>query len=132
MKKLGFLLSFLLISCEVNETEVQFEEGDYSGTFTLVESNGQVLTGKVDFSLNNNKYSVIPEQRYLPPAGAGTYSINGNTINLIDTAGHRADFDFTLILNGDFEFLYNERVLTLKQNDTMHDRERTILLNKLK
>jgi hypothetical protein len=130
MKKLLILLLSLFIGCEVTETDTSFEEGNYSGTFKMVESDGQVLNGNVNISLNNNKYSVIPEQRYLPPVGAGKYNVNGNSINLLDTAVHTADFDWTLILNGDFEFSYNDRVLTLTQNDTEHDRKRTLLLTK--
>ncbi len=130
MKKIMFLFVSLLVGCEVNDTNYSFEEGNYSGTFIIVESDGQTLTGNVNFSFINNQYSVIPETRYLPPVGAGKYKINLNVINITDTVPHTAEFDWTLILNGNFEFSYNDQVLTLKQNDIKHNRKRTISLTK--
>ena len=130
MKKIIFLFVFLLVGCEVNDTNYSFEEGYYSGTFIIVESDGQTLTGNVNFSFINDQYSVIPETRYLPPVGAGMYEIYLNVINITDTVPHTAEFDWTLILNGNFEFSYNDQVLTLKQNDIKHNRKRTISLTK--
>lgn len=129
-KTILFLFVILFWGCEESDTNVNFENGNYSGTFTITESDGQPQSGNVIFNFSNNSYSVVPEKLYLPPVGGGTFSINGNTIMLVDTAIHTAEFDWTLILNGSFELSYNGNILILKQNDTTHNRKRIISLTK--
>jgi hypothetical protein len=129
-KTILFLFVILFWGCEESDTNVNFENGNYSGTFIITESDGQPQSGNVIFNFSNNSYSVVPEKLYLPPVGGGTFSINGNTIVLVDTAIHTAEFDWTLILNGSFELSYNGNILILKQNDTTHNRKRIISLTK--
>ena len=131
MKKAIFLLLIIFcFGCDESDSNFNLENGNYSGVFTITESNGQPQSGNVIFNFTNNSYSVVPEQLYLPPIGAGTYSINGNSIVLIDTAIHTTNFDATLILNGNFELSYNSDVLILKQNDTTYNRKRIITLKR--
>jgi len=47
---------------------------------------------------------------------------------LEDKAIHTAEFDWTLILNGKFDFTYDGIKLILKQNDKQFNRLRTIEL----
>lgn len=129
MKKVIFLfLVSLLIGCGVNDTN-HFEEGNYSGTFLIVEPDGHTLTGNVDFTFSNNRYSNYCLLWSLP-SGSGEYSIKRNIIKITDTALHPAVGDGTRILSGDFEFSFNGKVLSLKQNDTKYNRKRTITLTK--
>ena len=77
------------------------------------------------------KYSVIPEIRFLPPTGGGVYQVNNNVIIFSDTIPH-TEFDWTLILDGEFKFSLDDQVLTLRQNDTKYNRVRIISLTKQK
>jgi hypothetical protein len=132
MKKIIILFLFVIlcIGCEESSTGIYLEDGNYSGTFMIIESNGQTQTGNINFNFSNNNYSVVPEYKYLPPAGAGTFSRNSNTINLVDTAIHTAEFDWSLILNGNFNLAQNGKALILEQNDTKQNRKRIISLTK--
>ena len=131
MKKTTFLLlAFLFFGCDESDTNFSLENGNYGGIFTIIESNGQPQSGNVIFNFSDNSYTVVPEQLYLPPTGAGNFSLNGNSIMLTDTAIHTTNFDATLILNGSFELSNNGDELVLKQNDTIHNRKRIISLTK--
>ena len=130
-KTILFLFVILFWGCEDADTNFNLQDGNYSGAFTITDSNGISQSGNVMFSFSNNSYTVIPEKLYLPPVGAGTFSAIGNNIILNDTAIHTAEFDWTLILNGSFEISYNGSVLTLKQNDIKHNRKRFFSLTKL-
>lgn len=64
----------------------------------------------------------------MPPAGRGSYSVHGTIITLTDNIAHTAELDWTLILNGDFDYSFNGKTLTLAQDDTRFHRYRTITL----
>lgn len=130
MKKIIFLFLSFFIGCGINDANISLEEGNYSGTYTIIEADGQTSSGNINFLFNDNRYSVVPEKAYLPPSGAGIYEVKGNSINITDTAIHTAEFDWTLILNGKFEIMNNNEVLILKQNDIKYRRKRTISLTK--
>ncbi|OGU75359.1 MAG: hypothetical protein A2V93_09845 [Ignavibacteria bacterium RBG_16_34_14] len=135
MKRLiNFLLIVILIcffySCAEEEIYSTFEDGVYEGTFTMVESNNTIHTGKVTFSFIHNKYICIPESQFLPPSGGGNFQISKNILTLEDKVAHTANFDWSLILNGKFNFTYDGKKLILKQNDRINNRYRTIDLIK--
>lgn len=125
-----FVFVLIMIACKDDDFSTLIVDGTYYGTFTIIESSGQTQSSYVTFIFSNNKYSCLPQKKYLPPVGAGAFTTNGNMITLTDTAIHTAEFDWTLILNGDFEYSYNGNTLTLRQSDTQHNRVRTILLDK--
>ena len=129
-KTILFLFVILFWGCEEADSNFNLENGNYSGIFTITESNGNSQSGNVMFNFSNKSYTVIPEQLYLPPAGAGTFNTNGNTIVLVDTAIHTHEFDGSLILNGSFKLSYKDNVLILKQNDITHNRTRIFSLTK--
>ncbi|HSP88994.1 MAG TPA: hypothetical protein VLN45_12735 [Ignavibacteriaceae bacterium] len=124
------LLAFTFNTCTEEEIFFTPGNGTYEGIFTIVESNNSTQSGKVTFTLSNNNYSSSPEKRYLPPAGGGAFQINKNKIFLEDKIIHTADFDWTLILNGEFEFTYDGVKLILTQNDLQFNRFRKIELIK--
>lgn len=123
-------LFFLITGCKESETDVFIENGIYSGTFTLINENGKIESGKVTFTFFDNKYSCVPEKIYYPPVGGGKFSINGNKIKLTDTSVHTAEFDWTLILDGEFFISYEGKTILMKQQDIKYKRVRTILLSK--
>jgi len=90
--------------------------------------NGTTQAGGAIFRFRTNTYSSTPEKLYLPPSGAGSYRLNGNTLTLTDTVPHTADFDRSLILNGDFTYFNDANKITLTQDDTKYRRYRTIEL----
>jgi len=101
-------------------------DGTYGGTFTITNSSGATETGPVTFIFAGDRYSCTPQQHYLPPSGAGYCVSSGRTLRLKDTIAHTAEFDWTLILNGEFSLTYDGVHLVLQQDDLQYRRHRTI------
>lgn len=125
----------LLSGCQDNPTasdSVQIE-GEYNGTFTITYHVGtdsaRTETGAVEFSFDDGRYDVDGEQRYLPPRGGGKYTI-GRSINLTDREFHTAEFDWSLILNGSFDYELKESTLTMTQLSEDRNRYREIVLQR--
>lgn len=137
MKKIYIFLIALLIfisyTCNTIEPVPQIQ-GIYNGIFSRTNFAGTdsvfIEQGVVTFEFTNRTYRCEGEEKYLPPFSIGRYSINFNFITLTDTIGHYADFDWTLILDGEFSYALDENTLTLTQDDTKHKRKYKIELTK--
>jgi hypothetical protein len=109
-------------------------EGKYKGTYTRIEYIGSdhasTDEGSVILEFTDRTFTCVPDVRWLPPTGAGIYSFNYKKIILTDTIVHTAEFDWTLILGGAFNYSYDGTNLTLIQNDLKHKRRHTINLTK--
>jgi len=126
MRTTILLAILVLLSCSDVWLFNPIDDGTYAGTFTITLENGLTKTGNVTFTFKGRTYSCVPDKQYLPPGGAGEFLTFGRTIRIKDTALHTAEFDWTLILNGDFEFTFDGSRLVLQQNDTKHHRFRVI------
>ena len=95
------MLLILFNGCSDDGFPNSITDGTYVGIFTIKLEDGQTKTGGVTFTFNGNSYSCNPEKLYLPPSGEGSFHVIGQVLRLKDTALHTAEFDWTLILNGD-------------------------------
>jgi hypothetical protein len=102
--------------------------GDYSGAYTRIEeystSNPTTVTGDVSLSVKDGRYQVTGKERYAPPSGCGTLDVvqTGDAVTLDDQCYHTAEFDWTLILNGEFTVTRDAWKIVLEQLDGTHDR----------
>jgi hypothetical protein len=101
------VLSFLSLACSDMALNPAVLDGNYRGTFTITHSTGLVQSGNVTFTFTGAQYTCTPERLYLPPSGGGSFELVGQAIRLRDTAVHTAEFDGTLILGGEFSFLFD-------------------------
>jgi hypothetical protein len=124
------VMSLMLSGCSDLPLSPSGLDGTYIGTFTITDSNGLELSGTVTFAFSGNTYTCIPERRYLPPSGAGCFTLVGRTMVLKDTVAHTAEFDHTLILNGPFPFIHDGVHLVLVQEDEQYRRHRVIDLTR--
>jgi len=115
-------LALLFSACSGDGSVSPIMEGTYAGTFTITLEDGQTQTGNVTFTFTGSSYSCVSQERYLPPNGAGAFRTMGRIIRIKDTSLHTAEFDWTLILNGDFSFTLDGSRLVLQQNDTRFHR----------
>lgn len=125
--------AFTFITCnkENPASSVPFQEGAYNGTYKLVNKDGTVDEGAVFFNFSPmGEYFCYGEKRLSPPSGGGKYTVSGNKIVLTDLHAHTADFDWSLILNGEFISSYDGAILMLIQLDIQQGRTRTIVLNR--
>jgi len=72
----------------------------------------------------------VPEIEFLPPIGGGKYDLIGEKIILTDLSPHRAHFDWSLILNGEFLFTRKDKSIILFQKDKKRERQRYVKLTK--
>lgn len=125
----ALILALTCLACDHGVDPIRpIQAGDYVGTFSIRSENGTTQSGLVTFRFRANTYSCIPEKVYLPPSGGGSYRLGDKSLTLTDTVMHTAEFDWTLILNGDFTYSNDGEKITLIQNDTAHRRYRTIEL----
>ena len=118
MKAQFFLFITLLssmLSCSKNETEVSIPtttNGNYIGIF---ERNG--ITSNVQLNLNNGVFNGQSATDKFPALCSGTYLIAGNTITFENGCAWTAEFDWTLILTGEWNYTFNGTTLLLTKSN---------------
>lgn len=119
MKKIKFgililLGIFLIISCNNNDDENPQTEinGEYVGIFERGENNSIV-----ELTFNNGNWSGESEIIKFPALCNGTYTNSGNTITFENACPWTAEFDWTLILGGEWNYSLNENLLILTKTN---------------
>lgn len=118
MKKIYIvIILFLIVSfipgCKKDKLPIQ--DGIYTGTFTVIYSNG-TQTNPVTVELKNRTYTSSSNANRIPAGGSGTFQINKNRMIFSDEKMWTADFDWNLILNGEYEAVFDGKKLTLSAN----------------
>lgn len=114
MKKLFLIgLCIFFSSCSDDDTYSDIN-GNYTGFFERGER-----TGEVSLSFNDGIYTGATEFAKFPAICEGNYVVNNNTISFSNVCIWTAEFDWSLILNGDWRFTLqdNELILTNKIGD---------------
>lgn len=113
------ILAFSFIGCDKDKdnTVGSFTEGVYNGTFQRKTNAGGKIVGVILY-LNSNGYNGAHDndndiyERY-PVIGLGTYSVSAGKISFLDSLYYTADFDWTLILSGEYDYSVNGDNLTI-------------------
>ena len=108
-------LLVVLISCDRNDAEVSIPQninGNYIGIF---ERNG--VSSNVQLNLNSGTFYGQSSTQKFPALCNGTYSITSNTITFEDKCVWTAEFDWTLILGGQWNLNMIGNVLILKKSN---------------
>ncbi|AXY72938.1 hypothetical protein D3H65_02685 [Paraflavitalea soli] len=94
--------------------------GIYKGTFQRKTASGGAIVS-VTLDLTGNTFSGQPATpgRY-PVIGRGSYTINDNKINFVDSLYYTADFDWTLILYREYELAKQGDSITFTRNYNNH------------
>jgi hypothetical protein len=108
------LIIIVFMAChQKNSQRIEgIEEGIYTGEFKVVYPTG-THTGKTTLELRNSKYTCEGNANRIPAGGSGTYSINNNKITFHDENIWTADFDWNLILNGEYDYSFDGKKLKL-------------------
>ena len=115
--KIGVIGLFsLFLSCDKSgEISKSLEEGTYSGIFTVTYSSGK-RTGETTLKLENGKYICTSNSGRIPAGGSGNYSINNKKITFNDVNFWTADFDWNLILSGEYDYTFDGKRLVFSAN----------------
>ncbi|WP_131538923.1 hypothetical protein [Pedobacter nototheniae] len=94
----------ILLGCKKDKTVKQpFITGKYVGTFNYtVAGKTEVAPAQVIFGPTN--YTSIGQPNKKPAGGSGTYTFNTDSFLFTDTHPWTADFDWGLILKGNFDY----------------------------
>lgn len=104
MKKaaLFILLAAGLSSCD--ETEMAKLKGSYSGTF-IYHSPEAPKSGPVTVTFDGTNYTSTRNPDYIPAGGSGTFAfMEKNRVKFEDQNVWMANFDWNLILNGEYSY----------------------------
>ncbi|TWO29786.1 hypothetical protein E1J38_014870 [Seonamhaeicola sediminis] len=106
-------LIFVILSCnnddEIPQTEIN---GEYVGIFERGGNNSNV-----ELTFNNGNWSGESEIIKFPALCNGTYSNSGNVITFENACPWTAEFDWTLILGGEWNYSLNGNSLTLTKTN---------------
>lgn len=83
-------------------------DGIYTGTFTLTTPTG-VSTGDATIQIEGNRFSASGNANRIPAGGSGNFSLSDDrqTITFQDENFWTADFDWSLILSGNFVYSFD-------------------------
>lgn len=97
-------LALLSSSCKKtgNENASPVKDGTYKGTFQRLTANGGLIVN-VSLNFKNGNWSGQGETSKYPALCHGRYQVEGDNINFINYCIWTAEFDWTLILEGDYK-----------------------------
>lgn len=113
--KILILFSFLIILLSCNKKNDNIEaniNGNYIGIF---QRNGK--SSKVEVSFKNGMFNGQSELAKFPALCEGTYTSSGNTITFINSCVWTAEFDWTLIISGDWKVSLDDNVLIMTRSN---------------
>ena len=93
------VLLVAMLGCNQDDENLQDLNGDYIGIF---ERDGEVAD--VELTLDNGTYQGQGEHPKFPAICRGTYTVSGNKIIFANDCPWTAEFDWTLILSGEWSF----------------------------
>jgi hypothetical protein len=112
------LFAFILVlatitSCKKNDNNQVIKlSGTYSGTFQRKVS-GTGAVSNVSLSFSDGTWNGESQVVKYPALNNGSFSVNGNKINFKNESVWTAEFDWSLILNGDYDIKISGNAVTI-------------------
>lgn len=109
--KFLFLIIFITTGCDrdpIQTISVSELRGEYTGTF---ERDGEVAN--VELQFNNRQYTGYSEIAKFPAICKGEFTIKSNVIVFTNICPWTAEFDWSLILTGEWVYQFTGNTLTL-------------------
>ena len=117
---IGISLLSILIACDKSEspTESYQLEGRYLGTFHRTGMD----TSDVSILFRDGQFEGASDVNRYPAICNGSFALQGSMINFKDNCSWTADFDWSLILTGTFNFEVNDGTVRIwKTNGAVTD-----------
>lgn len=119
------MLCLLCVACESGDlSETAALEGTFTGVFIRSGPHAKYQPAEVVLTLRGNQFLGSSNIARYPAICQGTFEVGSGKIQFADGCVWTADFDWTLILNGEFELTLNGDELTLRRSyaGAVHDR----------
>ena len=97
----------ILLSGCVEKLDFARMKGAYSGTFNYfrIEASNPPEIASVNVNLTQNAYNCSSGENYIPAGGEGVFTVfDGQKIKFEDQKFRTANFDWGLILNGEYKY----------------------------
>ena len=98
----------LILGCKKDNLNIK--DGTYKGTFTVTYSS-VTQTGQTPVELKKGKFTCSGNSNRIPAGGAGTFSSDNGKITFNDENAWTADFDWNLILSGNYDYTFDGKKL---------------------
>ena len=92
-----------MLSCNSNPTTTTITDGTFKGIFTVNYENGETVSNPVSITFSDGNYTCSSGPNRIPAGGSGTYKITDGVVTFNDENFWTADFDWGLILDGDYQ-----------------------------
>lgn len=96
-------LLLALTSCKKDHAD-PVSDGDYTGTFRRISLTGTGAASNVTLHLRGGSYSGSSDNARYPAICVGGWEASEGQLHFWDGCVFTADFDWTLILEGDFDY----------------------------
>jgi hypothetical protein len=103
-----------LASCKKNHDGIDLH-GTYKGTFHRVSA-GAWETSEVTLNFEGNQYNGESSKAYYPALCNGTVTINNNKADFNNACAWTANFDWTFVLNGEYDISVNGDTLRIERS----------------
>jgi hypothetical protein len=114
--KIYFFLTLLIITVSCNKSEEVTNSPNTNGNYTgIFERNG--IISNVNLNLVDGSFNGQSATQKYPALCNGTYLISGNTITFDSNCAWTADFDWSLILDGEWNYNMNGNILILTKSN---------------
>ncbi|WP_114936996.1 hypothetical protein [Mucilaginibacter endophyticus] len=118
MKPLFYFLVLIITlggSCKKNENQAIKLSGTYAGTFQRKVS-GTGAISDVSLSFSADAWNGESQTVKYPALNHGTFSTTGNKINFKNESVWTAEFDWSLILSGDYDITVSGNKITISKS----------------
>lgn len=106
----------LLFSCKKPSKVDIVNDGNYTGVLVVTNSVKSVPdTYPITVSLKDGRFNITYKGTFKPSAGKGSYTFKNGIASFTDEGFWTADFDWGLLLNGEYDIKSNATDLTLKK-----------------
>ena len=114
-----FLFALILsLGCKKSTTVDVLLDGNYTGVLVITNSVKSVpVTRPISISLQDGKFNITPstDANLKPSGGKGTYNFKNGIGYFTDEGVWTADFDWNMILNGEYDIRSSGVDLTLRK-----------------
>lgn len=113
---LAHLIILLFATCNktIESTNV-IPDGVYEGTFTRTSPHARYASAKVSIEFKNGSFSGTSDVANYPAICSGTFKTSAQTITVENECMFTANFDWSLIFKGTYEYKFTDGELTISK-----------------
>ncbi len=105
----AIIMALGLVACEKSASDDQVLSGRYLGIFSRTGMD----TSQVSLFFDLNHFEGFSSNNYYPAICAGNFELSAGQISFADTCAWTANFDWSLILSGDYNIQFTDGIVRI-------------------